>query len=128
MKNGSLSWVRLGVQFIEHDSVDIESVLAVRLGGKHLIEGVGRHIHDALLRGQDFDALVQGGTHSYHIGSDVKHDRRLLTVGSAAVYFGAFLTVAARQKQGDRSGKLGLSVLLRNLDVCRVELAVAIRL
>lgn len=98
MKNGSLSWVRLRVQLIKHDSVNIEAVLAVRLSGKHLIEAVGRRVYDALLRGQDFDALVQGGTHPHHIGGDIEHDRCLLPVSSAAVYFSTFLTVAAGQQ------------------------------
>ena len=106
---------KLRVQFIEHNSVNIEAVLAVCLGGKHLIEGVGRDVHNALLRGQDLHPLVQGGTHPHHICGDIKHDRRLLTVGSAAVYFGTFLTITAGQQQCDRSGKLGLAVLFRNL-------------
>lgn len=98
MKNGSLSWVRLCVQLIEHDSVNIEAVLAVCLGGKHLIEGIGRDVHDALLRGQDFHSLVQRRTHPHHVGSDIKNDSSLLTVGSAAVDLGTFLTVAAGQQ------------------------------
>lgn len=49
MRNGSLSWVRLRVKFIEHDPVDIEAVFAVCLGGKHLIKAVCRNVHDAFL-------------------------------------------------------------------------------
>lgn len=118
--------IRLSVQLVENNTVNIEALLAVRLGGKHLIEAVGRHIHDVLLRGQDFDALVQRRTHPHHIGSDIKHDCRLLPISSTAVYFGTFLVVAARQKQCDRSGKLGLAVLLGNFNVRRIELPVAV--
>ena len=116
------------MKFIEHDPVDIEAVFAVCLGGKHLIEGVGRDVHDAFLRGQDLHPLVQGGTHPHHIGGDIEYDRSLLSVGSAAVDLGTFLAVTAGEQQGNRSGKLGLSVLLRNFDVCRVELPVAVGL
>ena len=108
--------------------MNIESVLAVRLGGKHLIEGVGRHIHDALLRGQDLHSLVQSGTHPHHICGDIEHDRSLLAVGSAAIHLGTFLTITAGKQQGNCSSKLGLSVLLRNFDLFLGEVARTIRL
>lgn len=41
--------IRLRVQFIEHDSVNVETVLGVGFSRKHLIEAVGRNIHDTLL-------------------------------------------------------------------------------
>lgn len=49
MKNGSLSWVRLGMQFIEHHSVDVETMLGIGFSRKHLIEAVGWDVHDTLL-------------------------------------------------------------------------------
>jgi hypothetical protein len=44
--------------------------------------------------------------HPDHIRSNIKNDGGLLSVGSAAVDLGAFLSVTAAKKQGDRSGKL----------------------
>jgi len=40
-------WLRM--QFIEHHSMDVETMLGIRLCRKHLIEAVGRNIHDTLL-------------------------------------------------------------------------------
>ena len=49
MRNGSLSWVRLRMQFIKHNPVNVETVLGIGFCRKHLIETVGRDVHDTLL-------------------------------------------------------------------------------
>ena len=41
--------VRLRMQFIEHHSVDVETMLRIGFCRKHLIEAVGRDVHDTLL-------------------------------------------------------------------------------
>ena len=41
--------VRLRVKFIEHDPMDVEAMLGVGFCRKHLIEAVGRNVHDTLL-------------------------------------------------------------------------------
>ena len=69
-------------------------MLGVGFRRQHLIEAVGWLINDALGSGQDFDALVQGRTHPYHIGGDVKNDGGLLSVGGTAVDLCTFLTIA----------------------------------
>ena len=98
--------VRLGVQLIEYHAMDVKAVLTVGLSGEHLIEAVGRLIDDPLLGGQYFDAPIKRRAHSYHIRSNIKNDGGLLSIGSAAVDFGAFLTVTAAKEQSDSGSQL----------------------
>ena len=98
--------VRLGVQLVKDHTVDVKAVLRVGLGGEYLIEAVGRLIDDPLLGGKYLHASVQRRAHSHHIRSNIKNDGGLLSIGSAAIDFGAFLTVTAAKEQGDRSGQL----------------------
>ncbi len=44
--------------------------------------------------------------HSHHIRSNIKNDGGLLSICSATVDFGAFLTVTAAKEQGDSGGQL----------------------
>lgn len=39
-ENGSLSWVRLRVKFIEHDPMDVEAMFGISFSGKYLIKAV----------------------------------------------------------------------------------------
>ena len=87
--------VRLCMQLIENNSADIESVLGVGFRRQHLIKAVCRLINDAFGSGQNFDALVQGRAHPYHVGGNIKNDGGLLSVGGTAVNLRTFLTVAA---------------------------------
>ena len=41
--------IRLRMQFIKHHSVDVETMLGISFCGKHLIEAVGRDVHNTLL-------------------------------------------------------------------------------
>ena len=94
------------MQLIEYHAVDIKAVLTVGLSGEHLIEAVGRLIDDPFLGGQYFDATIKRRAHSHHIRSNIKNDGGLLSICSAAVDLGAFLTVTAAKEQGDSSGQL----------------------
>ncbi|MPN04534.1 hypothetical protein SDC9_151775 [bioreactor metagenome] len=87
--------IRLSVQFVEDHPMDIEPVLGVGLGGEHLVEAVGRQVHDALGSGEDLHAPIQRGTHAHHVGGHLEYDRCLLAVGCAPVDLGAFLEVSA---------------------------------
>ena len=98
--------VWLGVQLIKYHAVDIKAVLTVGLSGEHLIEAVGRLIDDPFLGGQYFDAPIKRRAHPYHIRSNIKNDGGLLSICSATVDFGAFLTVTAAKEQGDSGGQL----------------------
>ena len=119
--------VRLGVQLIKNDAVDIEAVLGVGLSGQHLIEAVGRLVDDTLLGSEYLHAPVQRRTHTHHIGGNIKNDGRLLAVSCAAIDFGTFLTITAGQEQGHGSSEFGFSHLLRDFHIRGIELAIAIR-
>ena len=41
--------IGLRVKFIEHNPVNVETVLGISLGGKYLIKAVCRKVHDAFL-------------------------------------------------------------------------------
>ena len=41
--------VRLRMQFIKHNSVNVETMFTIGFSRKHLIEAVGRNVHDTLL-------------------------------------------------------------------------------
>ena len=41
--------VRLRMKLIKHNPVDVETVLGIGFGGKHLIKAVGRDVHNTLL-------------------------------------------------------------------------------
>ena len=120
--------VRLRVELVEHHAVNVEAVLRVRLGGEHLVKAVRRQIHHALLRREDFHTPRKRRTHPHHVRRDLEHDARLLPVGGAAIHLGALLPVTAAKQKRNGCGQLTLPLLLRNLDVRRVELAVAVRL
>ena len=120
--------VRLRVELVEHHAVDVEAMLRIRLGGEDLIKAVRRKVHHALLRCEDFHAPRKRRAHPYHVRRDLEHDARLLPVGGAAIHFGTLLPITTTKEQRDGRSQLRLALLFRNLDVRRVELAVAVRL
>lgn len=71
--------------------------------------------------------LLSAG-HIRTISAAIEHDGRLLAVSGASVDLGAFLAVPTGQKQGHGSGQLGFALFLGNLNVCGIELAVAVGL
>ena len=119
--------VRLCMQFIKHNPVNIKAMFGISFCRKHLIKAVGRDVHNTLLWGQDFHSLGKGRTHSYHIGSHIKYNGSLLAVGSTAVNLGTFFAITTGEQQGNRSGKFWFAIFLRNLNVSRVELPIAVR-
>ena len=90
------------MKFIEHNPMNIESMLGVGFRRKHLIKAVSRCIHDTFLRGQDFHSFIQGRTHSHHVSGNIKNDSRLLSVGGTAVNLGSFLSVTTGEEQSNR--------------------------
>ena len=116
------------MQLVEHHAVDVEAVLRVGLRRKHLIKAVRRQVNDPLCGRQDFDSAVEGRTHSDHIGCDLKNNRGLLPIRSAAVDLRTFLTVTACEQERDSSRKLRFAHLLGYLNVGGVELPVSVGL
>ena len=116
------------MQFIKHDSVNVETMFAVCLGRQNLIERIGRCINNPFLRCENFHSLAQSWTHTNHIGGNLKDNRGLLTVCGTAVNLSSFFTVTAGQQKCNSSGKFALSVLLWYLNVGSVELTIAVRL
>ena len=120
--------VRLRVQLIENNAVGVETVLVANVSGKHLVDAARGLIDDPLLGVQNFDALGKCRTHTNHVSSHIENDGCLLSVGSAAIDLGTFLTVTAGQKQSHGSGKFGLALFLGDFDICGIKLAVAVGL
>lgn len=120
--------VGLGMKLIEHHAVNVEAVLGVSLGGEDLVEAVGREINHALGGGEELHPLAQGRTHPDHICRYLEHDGGLLAVSGAAVHLRSFLAVTAAEEQGNGGSQFRFAHLLRNLDVGRVELAIAVLL
>ena len=120
--------VGLGVEFVKYHAMGIEAVLVAHISGQHLVDAPGGLVDNALLGVENFDSLIQRRAHPHHIRSHIEHDGRLLAVSGASVDLGAFLAVPAGQKQGHGSGQLGFALFLGNLNVCGIELAVAVGL
>ena len=108
--------------------MDVEAVLGVGFRRQHLVKAVCGCIYNALCGRKDLNAPAQSGRHTDHIRRDVKDNAGLLTVGGAAVDLGTLLTVSAGEQKRDGGGKLGFAHLLGDLNICRVELAVTVRL
>lgn len=106
----------------------IKAVLVTNIGGEHLVDTARWLINEPLLEIQYLDPLRECRTHPHHIISRIENDECLLTVGGAAVDLGAFLTVTAGEQQSYSCGKLRLALLLGNLDICRIELPIAVGL
>ena len=64
----------------------------------------------------------------HHAAGHVEYDGSLLPVGGAAIDLAAVFHVAAGEQQSHRSGQLGFSLFLGDLDVCGIKLAVAVGL
>ena len=120
--------VGLGVQLIKHHAVGVEAVLVADIGGEHLVDTTRWLINEPFLGIQYLDPLGECRTHPHHICRHIENDGRLLTVGSTAIDFGAFLSVAAGEQKRHRSGKLGLALLFWDLDVGGIELPIAVGL
>ena len=120
--------VGLGVQLVEYHTVCIEAVLVADIGGEHLVDTTRWLINEPLLGIQYLDPLGERRTHPHHVSRHIENDGCLLTVGGTAVDLGAFLSVTAGEQKCHRSGKFGLALLLRDFDVCGVELPIAVGL
>ena len=120
--------VWLCVQLIEYNAVGVEAVLVADISGKHLVDTARGQIDKPLLGIQDFYSLCQSRTHTNHISSHIENDGCLLTVGSAAVNLGAFLTITAGQQKCNGGSQFGLALFLGDFDICGIKLAVAVGL
>ena len=91
--------VRLGMQFIEHHTMRVESVLVTDIGGKHLIDTARWLINDPLLGIEYLDPFGKCRTHSHHVGGHIENDGCLLSVSGTAVNLGSFFTVTAGKQK-----------------------------
>jgi hypothetical protein len=120
--------IGLCMQFVEHNTVNVESVLAIGLRRQYLVEGIGRQIHDALGRSQNLYPLVECRTHTNHVCRDIKDDAGLLPIRCTAIHFGPLLSIPAGHEQCDCSRQLALALFLWDFHVCCIELPIAIGL
>ena len=120
--------IGLRVQFVEHHAVGVEAVLVAHIGREHLVDTARWLINEPLLGIQYLDPLGERCTHPHHVSRHIEYNGRLLTVGSTAIDLGSFLTVTAGKQERHRSGKLGLTLFFRNLDVGSIELPIAVGL
>ena len=120
--------VWLGVQLVKYHRMDVEAMLGVCLCGKYLIEAPQWLIDQALLRQHRLDTGFECRALFHHAAGHVEYDGSLLPVGGAAIDLAAVFHVAAGEQQSHRSGQLGFSLFLGDLDVCGIKLAVAVGL
>ena len=116
------------MKFIEDHAVGIEAMLVRYICRQHLVGTVGGQISDLLLGLQDFHPLGKRRAEPHHIHRHVKDDLCLVAVGGTAIHLGPFLAVPAQEQERHSGGKLRLALFLRDLNVRRIELAVAVRL
>ena len=114
------------MQFIIDHSMDVESMLGIGFRTEYLIKRIGRQVDDPFLGCQDLHPLGKRRTHPYHIRRDIKHNRRLLPVRSAAIHLCTLLPVPTGQQQGHCRCQFGFSLLFGDLNICLVELPVSI--
>ena len=120
--------VGLGMQLVKDHPVGIKAVLVRHICRQYLVGGVGRQIGDLLLRFQYFYTLGKCRAEPHHIHRHIKDDLGLVTVGSTPIHLSTLLAVPAKEQERHSSGKLGFALFLRDLDVGRVELPVAVGL
>ena len=120
--------VRLGVQFVKHHAVGVETVLITDIGGEHLVDTARWLINEPLLGIQYLYSFRESRTHPHHVSRHIENDGCLLTVRSTAVDLGAFLSVTAGEQKRHGSGKFRFALLLGDLDVGGIELPIAIGL
>ncbi len=89
-------------------------MLAVSVGGKHLVGGPGAGDDDG--SAVDLGQLRHGRVGLDHPLGDLEHDGRLVPVGSAGVHLGPRLPVPEEQTQRQSSAKSGLARLARDSD------------
>ena len=87
--------IRLCMQLIKDNRMDIQAVLGICLSRQHLIEAVGRFIYKPFHGHDRLDPFLQCRTLVYHIHRNIKYDGSLLPVGSTAVNLCSPLTVTA---------------------------------
>nr|DAO53593.1 MAG TPA: hypothetical protein [Caudoviricetes sp.] len=120
--------IGLRMQFVKHHTMSIETVLVAHIGRKHLVYTSRRLINEPLLGIQYLDPLGKCRTHPYHVGRHIEHDGCLLTVSSAAVNLGTFLTVTAGQQKSNGGSQFRLALFLGDFDICGIKLAIAVGL
>ena len=72
--------VRLRMQFIKHNPVNVETMFAIGFSRKHLIEAVCWCVYNSFLCSKYPDSFHQSRTHTNHICGNVKNNRGLLSV------------------------------------------------
>ena len=72
--------VRLRMQFIKHNPVNVETVLGIGFCRKHLIKAVCWCVYNSFLCSKYPDSFHQSRTHTNHICGNVKNNRGLLSV------------------------------------------------
>ena len=118
--------VRLCVQLIKDDRMDIQSMLCVCLCRQHLVEAVGWFIYKPFYGHDGLDPFLQCRTLVHHIHCNIKYDGSLLPVGSTAVNLCSPFTVTACHIQCNGSRQLRFSVFLWYLTVTGIVLPVSV--
>ena len=118
--------VRLCVQLIKDDRMDVQSMLCVCLCRQHLVEAVGWFIYKPFYGHDGLDPFLQCRTLVYHIHRNIEYDGSLLSVGSTAVDLCSPLTVTACHIQCNGSRQLRFSVFLWYLTVTGIVLPVSV--
>ncbi|GFI30218.1 hypothetical protein IMSAGC013_01606 [Lachnospiraceae bacterium] len=114
--------VRLAVQLVKNNRMDIQPVFRISLRRQHLVKTVGRLIHQPLHRHHRLDPPLQRRALLHHVHRHIKHNRSLLPVRSAPIHLRAPLIVPTSHIKRHPRRQLRLPVLLRNLHISRIIL------
>ena len=118
--------VRLCVQLIKDDRMDVQSMLCVCLCRQHLVEAVGWFIYKPFYGHDGLDPFLQCRTLVHHIHRNIKYDGSLLPVRSTAVNLCSPFTITACHIQCNGSRQLRFSVFLWYLTVTGIVLPVSV--
>ena len=99
---------RLCVKLVEDARRNVQTVFGGDLARKHLIDAPRGLIHHAFGGRDDLDVLSERGVLLHHIDGDVKHDARLLAVGSAGVHLRFPLVVVHQHIERQRRAEFAI--------------------
>ena len=120
--------VGLGMEFVKNDSVGIKAVLIRHIRRQSFVLAPRRNVLHFLLRSLYIHLVCKHGTPLDHCESNVKDDLCLVAVSGTAVHLRSRLKVRTEEVQRNGGGKLGLALLLGDLDIGGIKLSVAVGL
>ena len=118
----------LGVQLVEQQAVNVETLGPERIRREHPIERVAGPVNDALPAVDHLEHLAQRWRRADHRRRLAVDDPGLLAVAGRTVDLRTRLAICQEHVQADARQQRALAVLLWDLNVCLAVLPAAVRL